>query len=40
MEKLLFWSETSKILSYLENIGWDFQQSEKKPTFPWILIAV
>lgn len=30
MEKLLFWSETSKILIYLEDIGWVFQQSEKK----------
>lgn len=30
MEKLLFWSETSKILIYLENIGWDLEQSEKK----------
>lgn len=30
MKKLLFWSETSKILIYLENIGWYFQQSEKK----------
>lgn len=30
MEKLLFWSETSKILILLENIGWVFQQSEEK----------
>lgn len=30
MEKLLFWSETSKILIYLENIGWDFQPNEKQ----------
>lgn len=29
MEKLLFWSETSKILIYLENIGRDLEQSEK-----------
>lgn len=30
MEKLLFWSETSKILIYLENIGWDFSTEWKE----------